>query len=46
MRFLRERGCHEMQGYLFGRPGPVDAIEAMLKGGGAALDPTLDADGA
>ena len=27
MRYLAELGCHVMQGYLFGRPVPLDAFE-------------------
>lgn len=28
--FLRRLGCREMQGYLYGRPAPVDAVERLL----------------
>ncbi|HJW81382.1 MAG TPA: EAL domain-containing protein, partial [Acidiferrobacterales bacterium] len=28
--FLRERGCHMMQGYLFSRPLPADELTALL----------------
>jgi diguanylate cyclase (GGDEF)-like protein/PAS domain S-box-containing protein len=31
MMFLRQRGCHEMQGYYFSRPILPDALEKMLK---------------
>jgi diguanylate cyclase (GGDEF)-like protein len=31
--FLAESGCHAYQGYLFGRPVPVDEFEAMVPGG-------------
>lgn len=27
---LQELGCHRYQGYLFGKPAPADAVEAML----------------
>jgi len=30
-RFLEHNGCHDYQGYLFGRPVAVDAFEAMVK---------------
>ncbi len=30
MKTLHELGCNEMQGYLFSRPAPADAIEQML----------------
>ncbi|WP_422126808.1 EAL domain-containing protein [Thioalkalivibrio sulfidiphilus] len=30
--FLLEMGCHQFQGYLFGRPGPVDQLEKRLVG--------------
>jgi diguanylate cyclase (GGDEF)-like protein/PAS domain S-box-containing protein len=32
LAFLRKHGCHEMQGYLFGRPEPAHALEATLRG--------------
>jgi EAL domain-containing protein (putative c-di-GMP-specific phosphodiesterase class I) len=25
--FLQDRGCHHFQGYLFGRPAPVEALQ-------------------
>ncbi|MBI3479586.1 MAG: EAL domain-containing protein [Nitrosomonadales bacterium] len=30
--FLDKHGCHAFQGYLFGRPVPLDQFEAMLRG--------------
>lgn len=30
-RFLADLGCHDYQGYLFGRPAPVAEFEALLK---------------
>jgi diguanylate cyclase (GGDEF)-like protein len=36
---LREEGCHQMQGYLFGRPMPAEDIRLMLAG--LALVPEL-----
>lgn len=30
-RFLLRRGCHEMQGYLFGKPAHPDAIAEQLR---------------
>jgi EAL domain-containing protein (putative c-di-GMP-specific phosphodiesterase class I) len=33
MAFLRENGCREMQGFLFGRPAPVKEIEDLIKNG-------------
>jgi EAL domain-containing protein (putative c-di-GMP-specific phosphodiesterase class I) len=34
LAFLRERQCDEMQGYLFSKPAPAEAFEAMLRQGG------------
>jgi diguanylate cyclase (GGDEF)-like protein len=34
--FLRAAGCEKLQGYLFGRPGPPEALAAMLRGHHAA----------
>ncbi|MFC7396579.1 putative bifunctional diguanylate cyclase/phosphodiesterase [Chelatococcus sp. GCM10030263] len=31
LEFLRALGCHELQGYLFSRPVPAEAIDAMLE---------------
>ena len=31
--FLREQSCDEMQGYLFGKPVPIEQFEALLKQG-------------
>ena len=30
-QFLRERGCHLMQGYMFGRPVPPDELERLVR---------------
>ncbi|MDD2180285.1 EAL domain-containing protein, partial [Acidovorax sp. D2M1] len=30
LSFLRLHGCEGFQGYLFGRPGPAEAIDALL----------------
>jgi EAL domain-containing protein (putative c-di-GMP-specific phosphodiesterase class I) len=32
LAFLRKHGCHEMQGYLFGRPEPAQLLDATLRG--------------
>ncbi len=32
MRFLIAEGCGEMQGYLFGKPQPVERIAGMMAG--------------
>ena len=32
--FLAGNGCRAFQGYLFGRPGPVDALAALIAGTG------------
>ena len=32
--FLRRAGCTEVQGYLIGRPAPIEAYRALLLGGG------------
>jgi EAL domain-containing protein (putative c-di-GMP-specific phosphodiesterase class I) len=31
LTFLRLHGCEAFQGYLFGRPGPVGDIDALLQ---------------
>ncbi|WP_156391369.1 EAL domain-containing protein, partial [Acidovorax sp. Root70] len=30
LSFLRLHGCEGFQGYLFGRPGPAEGIDALL----------------
>jgi EAL domain-containing protein (putative c-di-GMP-specific phosphodiesterase class I) len=30
-RFLADNGCHAYQGYLFGRPTPVEGLEKYLR---------------
>ena len=32
LAFLRERECHKVQGYLFGRPMPAASLQALLAG--------------
>jgi diguanylate cyclase (GGDEF)-like protein/PAS domain S-box-containing protein len=34
LAFLRQHGCNAYQGYLFGRPMPIEALEARLKKSG------------
>ena len=36
-RFLADGGCPVLQGYLFARPMPADALESWLASGGAAV---------
>ena len=36
---LRGAGCHEMQGYFFGKPMPLDAFSAHYRKAGAATPP-------
>jgi len=33
-RFLEDNGCHDYQGYLFGRPVAIDALERQVKAAG------------
>lgn len=47
-QFLRDAGCHTLQGYLLGRPMPVEALEHWINDGRASEfattpDPTLSA---
>ena len=30
-RFLRRRGCHEMQGFFFGKPAHPDVLAGLLE---------------
>ncbi len=39
LSFLKERQCHEMQGYLFGRPVPPEDFEGMLRQGSLTPPP-------
>ena len=32
--FLERHGCHAYQGFLFGKPLPLEEFEASLRGGG------------
>lgn len=41
LAFLREEGCSSVQGYLFGRPMPRDAVDRLITE--APLQPELDA---
>jgi len=44
LRFLRDAGCEAAQGYLLGRPVPVDEIETLLAGEQITLpDPVPEA---
>ena len=36
MDFLRREGCLEVQGYLFGKPMPLSALDAVVNGDEAA----------
>jgi len=31
LSFLQQEGCHEMQGFLWGRPMPASEMEKLLK---------------
>lgn len=31
LAFLKQQGCHEIQGYLCGRPAPAEAVEELLQ---------------
>lgn len=30
-QYLLEHGCHQLQGYLYGRPMPIEAFEALVR---------------
>jgi len=38
LRYLREQGCPVAQGYLLGRPAPIDDLETIVASGGVDLE--------
>jgi predicted signal transduction protein with EAL and GGDEF domain len=45
LRFLQERGCHVIQGYLFSRPVPSAELGNVLRGIGGNWDALVESDG-
>jgi EAL domain-containing protein (putative c-di-GMP-specific phosphodiesterase class I) len=39
LEFLKQHGCHEVQGYYLGRPMPAEEFERLLAGTGPSVSP-------